>query len=457
MHAINELAEFVSSFPAEKVLADGQETISVLILDLLGAAAAGIDSPLAKSARTAALESYGEGEIDIWLTGMRTSVVGAAMSNSAAASALDIDDGHRGAGGHPGAGIIPAALAVAQAVGASGPEVMGAIALGYEIGLRIASCRPVQTIEMYSSGRWVNFGAAAAASRLLGLNADQTAHALAIAGCEGPIVFLNAASKFDGSSIKEGIPPAVVAGITAAYRAQAGAKGPIELLDDADRFTRNSLTGNLGSSWEVQQCYLKPYACCRYIHGAIDAILSMRKAGQPILKLRIETFPHAMRLANERAPSTFEGGQYSFYFNCAIAALHGRAALQPVQPEHFRDPEILELAARIELEPSPEFTNAFPALTPARVILDQGDGPEEMVVLYPLGDVANPLSSHQIVEKFKNIARGSVTARWQDEIVTAVASLHNAGSSALFASLRPPETRHSEPVRRISNWALAVE
>ncbi|TIX94387.1 MAG: MmgE/PrpD family protein, partial [Mesorhizobium sp.] len=124
------------------------------------------------------------------------------------------------------------------------------------------------------------------------------------------------------SSIKEGIPPAVVAGITAAYRARAGAKGPLDILDDDSRFTRKYLTGNIGSSWEVQKCYLKPYACCRYMHAAIDAILAMRKVDKPIRSLRIETFPLAMRLANERAPTTLEGGQYSFYFSCALAALH---------------------------------------------------------------------------------------------------------------------------------------
>ncbi|TIO91755.1 MAG: MmgE/PrpD family protein, partial [Mesorhizobium sp.] len=97
------------------------------------------------------------------------------------------------------------------------------------------------------------------------------------AGSEGPIVFLTANSKFEGSTIKEGIPPAVVAGITAAYRARAAATGPLDLLDDDDRFTRHVLTSNLGSSWEVEKCYLKPYACCRYIHAAIDAILAMRR------------------------------------------------------------------------------------------------------------------------------------------------------------------------------------
>ncbi|WP_348631661.1 MmgE/PrpD family protein, partial [Mesorhizobium sp. M6A.T.Cr.TU.014.01.1.1] len=194
VQTITELANFVSSFPGSALPAVTRQTISLLILDLIGAAAAGLRSPLADAARNAAVEAYGEGSISIWLTDKQTSVVGAAMANSAAASALDIDDGHRGAGGHAGAGVIPAALAVAQAVDASYSETMVAIALGYEIALRVASSRPIETVDTYASGRWVGYGAAAAACRLLGLGATETAHALAIAGSEGPVVFSTASA-----------------------------------------------------------------------------------------------------------------------------------------------------------------------------------------------------------------------------------------------------------------------
>ncbi|RWC52062.1 MmgE/PrpD family protein [Mesorhizobium sp.] len=444
MRAISELAEFVSSYPASALPAATRRTISLLILDLIGATAAGLRSPLADAARKSALEAYGEGLISIWVTEDRSSVVGAAMANSAAASALDIDDGHRGAAGHAGAGVIPAALAVAQAVDASVSETMVAIALGYEIALRIASSRPVAAIDTYATGRWVGYGAAAAASRLLGLSATETAHALGIAGSEGPIVFLTTTSKFEGSTIKEGIPPAVVAGITAAYRARAAATGPLNLLDDDDRFTRHLLTQNLGSSWEIQKCYLKPYACCRYIHAAIDAILAMRRDGQEIRKLRIETFPQALRLANERAPSTLEGAQYSFYFSCALAALYGREALRPVQPERLTDVRIIELAGRIELEASSDFASAFPAETPARVVMDQGKGPEEMIVRHPLGDVLRPLSTDQIWEKFKGLSRENVHPRWQDEILSAIGNLEAAGLGPLLAALSRRGRRYAE-------------
>lgn len=434
MNLISRLAEFVSGHPQGKLSEETRQAISLLLLDLIGATAAGLNGPLATSARKAASNLYGVGDAQVWLTKTRLSVAGAAMANSAAASALDIDDGHRGAAGHAGAGVIPSALAVGQSLGASDEEILDAIALGYDVSLRVATSRPTSTIETYASGRWVSYGAAAAAGRLLRLDPHQMAHALAIAGAEGPIVFPTGTSKFQGSTVKEGIPPAVVAGLTGAYRARAGATGPLDLLDDASRYDPKVLIGGLGETWELQKCYLKPYACCRYMHAAIDGILALRQSGREIRKLRIETFPQGLRLANERAPRSLEGGQYSFYFSCALAALRGREALQPVHPASLTDAEVLGLASLIELDISGDFAAAFPVRTPARVLLDQGEGLEELVINHPLGDVANPMSWDQVTDKFKNIGRENLSPLHQEHIISAISTLETAGFAPLFSA-----------------------
>ncbi|MUZ74510.1 MmgE/PrpD family protein [Agrobacterium vitis] len=446
MQPLVKLADFVATFPPESLPVPTKQTISTLMLDLVGAAGAGLHSPLARAGRASALNAYGEGSVTIWLTDRTSSVVGAAMANSAAASALDIDDGHRGAAGHAGAGVIPAALAVAETVGASTSEILEAIALGYEIALRVASSRPAESVDTYASGRWVNYGIAAAAARLLKLTANETAHALGIAGGEGPIVFTAPSPKFEGSTIKEGIPPAVVAGITAAYRAREGATGPLDLFNDDALFDRNILLGGLGLSWEAQNCYLKPYACCRYMHAAIDAIISLRRPGAEVKRLRIDTFPQAMRLANERTPTNLEGAQYSFYFNCALASLYGAEELQPVSLERLTDERVLEVANLIELVPSPEFANSFPVGTPARVFLDQGDGVREMLVLHPLGDVANPMSREQVVQKFMNLTE-DFGREWQEDLVAATLTFEEGGLSSLVSSLAATRQRVSPTER----------
>jgi len=362
------------------------------------------------------------------------------MANAAAASALDIDDGHRGAAGHAGAGVIPAALAVGQALDSSDEQIIDAIILGYDVALRVASSRPTSTIDTYSSGRWVGYGAAAAAGRLLGLKSEQLANALAIAGAEGPISFPTGSSRYQGTTVKEAIPPAVTAGLTGAYRARAGATGPLDLLDKASHFDREILTGGLGKTWQLQQCYLKPYAACRYMHAAIDAVQELRHPGKPIRSLRIETFPQGLRLSNSRTPKTLEAGQYSFYFSCALAALHGPFALQPVDPARLADPDVLDLAGRIELVAHEDFSGSFPKGTPCRVIMDQGDGPQSATVLHPLGDVANPMSRDQVIDKFRKIGAGSVDSLWLDDILPALDGVLEHGFGPLFEALAPPRS-----------------
>lgn len=443
MHAIEELADFVAGHREGSLPGPVRDTLSLLITDMIGATAAGLDSQLAQAARSAAGAIYGAGPAGVWLTDGSLSIAGAAMANAAAASSLDIDDGHRGAAGHAGAGIIPAVFAVGEALGSPDEAILDALALGYDVALRVGTARPTPTIETYSSGRWVNYGVAAAAGRLIGLEAAQLAHAMAIAGAEGPISFPSGSSKYQGSTVKEVIPPAVVAGLTGAFRAKAGATGPRDLLDRDDRFTRSVLTGALGTHWWLQDCYLKPYAACRYMHAAIDAILALRQPGRPILSLRIETFQRGLGLANERAPTTLEGGQYSYYFSCALAALHGAAALQPVDPAMLRDPQVLELAGRIELMAHDDFAGAFPKSTPGRVIMDQGEGARSLTVPHPLGDVANPMSRAQVTEKFRRIGAASVAPDWQDAILAAVDGLPAGGFRPLFAALgaRPARLR----------------
>ena len=432
MHATERLADFVAGHKEGMLPSSAQDAAALLVTDLIAAAAAGSSSSLSVAARAACEALYGPGGASVWLTGKSSSIAGAAMANAAAASALDIDDGHRGAAGHPGAGIIPAVLAVGQSIGAHDTSMLDAIALGYDVALRVATSRPSATIDTYCSGRWVGFGVAAAAGRLLGLDASQLAHALAIAGAEGPVILPR--SKF-GNSVKEGIPAAVVAGLTAAVRALAGATGPVDLLDDDALFSGDVLYSGLGQTWWLEQCYLKPYACCRYMHAAVDAILALRQPGKPIVDLRIETFPQGLRLSNARAPATLEGGQYSYYFSCAVAALYGAEALQPVDSALLMDPCVLELAGRISLGTHEDFAASFPAGTPCRVVLDQGDGPRAMTVLHALGDAGNPMSRVQVHQKFRRITAQVLSPEKQDALMTALDGLLVDGFKPLFAAL----------------------
>ena len=435
MHIVESLAEFAALSNPVKHQPALKQSCRTLLADLVAAAAAGAQSDLAQAAWQSAQACYGPGGVSVWFRSQPSSVVGAAMANSAAASALDLDDGHRGAAGHPGAGVIPAALAMAQVTDASDDEVFNAILVGYDVALRIATARPFATIDTWASGRWVGYGVAAAAARLMRLDAVQTAHALAIAGAEGPVGIRSGTSKYQGSSVKEQIPAAVVAGITAAYRASVGATGPLDLLDDPDRYNPEILLDDLAGKWWLEDCYLKPYACCRYMHAAIDAIDALRDRRLPIVSLEIQTFPRGLGLSNEKAPRTLEGAQYSYYFSCAVAAIHGSAALLPCRPELLQDHAVLDLAQRIVLSAHADFSDAFPRGTPCRVLLDQGKGVQTMTVDFPLGDVSNPMQYEQVLTKFRRLTEGNLDSARQQAIIDALDAVAETGFQPLLRAL----------------------
>lgn len=435
MYATQEFGRFVADFPAGGLPQSAREMASLLLLDLMAATGAGRDAALSVAARGAAADLGARGPATVWMTGLKLDIASAAMVNAAAASALDIDDGHRGAAGHPGAGVIPAALAVGEANGNTDEEILEAIVLGYDVALRVGTARPVPTITTYASGLWVGFGVAAAAGRLLKLDADEIANAFGIVATEGPIAFASGSTKYQGTTVKEMIPAAVTAGLIAAYRARHGGTGPLDILDKEAVYARAVLTGGLGESWWIEGCYIKPYAACRYMHAAIDALLVLRDPAKPVKALRIETFARGLRLSNSRQPVSLEAGQYSYPFSCALAALRGEAALQPVQPEALLDQDVLELAARVELVPHDDFAESFPAGTPCRVILDQGNGPEVMTVLSPRGDVANPMSRDEVSTKFRRITRKTLSEAEQETILSALDGVLEQGFRPLFAAL----------------------
>lgn len=408
---------------------------ALLVLDILASVIGALQGRMAPSALDASRALFPGRAGSVWFRGQRLSTVGATFANASAASALDMDDGHRGAAGHAGAAVVPAALAVAEATGARGDETLDAIALGYDVSLRIAASRRVEHLTHYNSGTWGAYGSAVAAGRLMGLDAREMTEAIAIAGAEAPVMLPTGMSRRMGSMVKEGLAWSAVSGLAAAERARAGGTGPEDLLDSAVIYDHAMMCGDLGRRWEVMSTYLKPYACCRYIHAPIDAIAALRVPGKPIRSLVVETFPAGLTLQNQIAPHSLEAAQYSYPFCCALAALRGIDALRPMNPDIIRDAEVLKLSAQVELRAAEDFENAFPARTPGRVTLDQGDGPRSMTVEYPRGDVANPMSVAQVADKFRVLAGGQITESRAEAVVAAALALEDRGLAPLCAVL----------------------
>jgi 2-methylcitrate dehydratase PrpD len=404
-------------------------------LDTIAAAVGGAATGNAAGMREAAAALFGPGPVRAWFSDLRSRAPAALLANCAAASALDVDDGHRGASGHAGAAIVPAVLTVDPL--ADGLRLLTAIVLGYDVALRIASAQQPGTVRSFASGRWCGYGVAAALGWLQGLDAGQLAHALAIAGAEAPQNLPQGACRM--SSVKGSSPWATLTALGAVARAQAGATGSIDLLDRAKVYDREALLAGLGTRWHIEDTYLKPYASCRYTHPALDGVLELLQGRDApsgsIEALTVEIFPEAAKITNDRAPETLEAAQFSIPFCTALAALRGARALRPLAEESLRDAEVLALSQRVAVCFSAEFAGQFPRFTPARVRLRRGGRETNATVTYPLGDVQNPMQRRDVEAKLRDLGQGLLSTGEIQAIVAGIDRLRAGNTEPLLTAL----------------------
>ncbi|MHC4871133.1 MAG: MmgE/PrpD family protein [Planctomycetota bacterium] len=432
------LAEFITDLQNNSLADSTLEMAGRCVLDSAGAAAAGFDTPAAKAVRKFCERFYPEGPASVWYDKNQRSTAGAAMANTAAASALDVDDGNRRACGHPGAAMVPAAVALAQEVNAGAKELLTAVAIGYEVGIRIASSRNPKTIDTFSTGRWAAYGVAAAGAFLRKTAAETLSHALSIAGNHSPIQSASGYGKV-GNNVKEGIPWSVVSGIAALDLAQAGFTGPLDIFDNPDYYDTSIITQNLGSSYAIEQTYFKPYACCRWFHAAIDALIDMMNehqlSAEAIKSVVVHTFKEAIKEKNETAPKSIEGAQYSYPFSLAIAAYLGSEGLLPIAETALKDKGISNWAECVELVLDQEIEDDFPRTVSARIILNTEKGKLERFVEYALGDPDNPFTLQYHRKKILTLLAQKIPDDKAQDLVDSILGLSHGKYAGFHSAL----------------------
>lgn len=447
------LAEWVS---ASKVPEEARISAAKCVLDLMTAAIAGHETPNAVAVRRIASATWGNGPAAMWFSGERSTAAGATFVNAACACSLDLDDGHRAASGHPGAAIIPGVLSLLGSPSLDGQRALCAIAIGYEIGVRISAARDLRSVPTVNSGLWSGQAVAAAVGWLKGLSRGQIAHAISIAGTTAPSQSATPYTRFRGNSVKEGIPWGAANGILAADLAKQGFTGPIDILDSSERYDRARLLDGLGTSWLINSTYFKPYSCCRWIHAPVDALITLLNDhdihSEAIIKIDVETFGRSLTLSNEVAPRTLEGAQYSLPFCLGVAATSGAPALLPLSNESLTDQRAIEIAGRVQMTVNPEFDLMFPNAVPGRVRVTTASGSFERTVLAPKGEPTNPMSWDDIGLKFQAIAAGRADARVAAGIPNAIGALRRGDVAPLQSMLEArlfASSNDASPVERL--------
>jgi 2-methylcitrate dehydratase PrpD len=396
------------------------------MFDLLGAAIAGHTLKSSRAVYSAG-HVLGGGCASIWMVDRRASPISAVMSNAAAAAALDIDDGNRAARGHPGACVIPAVLTLAPLVQAGAGDVFSAIIAGYEIGVRVAAAQNPDGIPTRQTGRWASLAAVGAISCLLKLDPPTVSQALAIAGVLAPNQEANGSSgyaRLTGNDVKEGIPWSVATGLMALSLARNGYTGPLDLLDYESHYDTERLVSGLGRRWEISDTYFKPYACCRYIHPALDRLFELVEkhelTSDDIVSVEVQTFGWAAKLANVVRPDTLVEIQYSLPYCLAIGLIEGSNALVPISDAFLGREDISQLAEKITITLDPEIDRLFPAETLARLVVTTRKHRHISELGGPLGDPRRPMGWPALEAKFVTLTRNALSRSKQRAIVDGI-------------------------------------
>jgi 2-methylcitrate dehydratase PrpD len=356
-------------------------------------------------------------------------VPAAAFLNAVSANVLDFDDTHLPSLVHPGATVLAPLLALAEEQPVTGQDLLHALALGMEVACRLGmALHPGH----YEHGWHITttcgvIGAAAGAARLLGLDAQQTAHALGIAAnsAGGLIENLSSMAKSVGvgNASRNGLLAACMAraGVDAAPAALEGRFGLLQVTCDAPRF--EAAAGGLGTRWEMLQRFAKPYPSCALSFPVIDGALELRaRPGFMVANVErvlVRGNPLMLVRAGRASVRTGREAKLSVRHSVAIALLHGSAGVQDYLDATVNDPATVQLSARVDCEGDA----ALPAES-ALLRMQMKDGRvEEVHVRQGRGTPERPLSDAELNDKALGLLAFGAPSLPAEEVLAALWSL----------------------------------
>ncbi len=434
------LAGFVADTSYADLPGDILHATKRRILDTLGCAWAGATAPGCAAAEAVILAEGGTGRATIWSSGQRTTARGAAFVNGLQAAALDYDSVYEKGSVHPDIVTVPAAWAVAEETGASGPEFLAAVALGNEVACRFGRANAENRGWFYTSAHGV-FGGAAAAAKLLGLDAGAIADALGLAffraGGSQQALLEKSLAKRAASGL------AAESAVLAARLAAAGIDGPRQAVEG--KYGYHTLYGpgdgaalveGLGRHWEQSTVTIKKYPSCTANHVPIDLLIDIAEAARldptAIERVEIALSPFADGLVGAPfAPGDNPqvAAQFSIHYSAASALLRRRLGIAEIQDPAVFDSAIADFIPKVEVRVDADNAGKFAPATVA-VTTTGGEVIERRLDHVP-GTPENPLSDDEVAAKFRDCAAFGphpLDGQAADALAGRLAALDNGGA-----------------------------
>lgn len=415
MYLTQEFAAFIASLRYDQLPSGVVSQAKERIMDTVGAALAGRSNWEYAEQLEQACVPLGAGSYPVFGSSNRCfPAARAAMINAVYAHAVELDDGHKNAGCHAGAVIVPTALVMGQELGRTGKEILTAVVAGYEVTYRIAShVNPNQINRgFHPSSNCGVYGAMAAAGYLMGLSEAQLANGLGQAGMLASGTMEATRSGQRSKCVQVG--NAAYNGIFAAYLAKSGMEGCLSALEGKDGLFHtqsaqvdvDSICQGLGSVYSIGDTYNKMYPCCRHAQPGIEGVLDLAEAHQiqpeDVAEIQIGTHQVAYDLAGQIIkPKNSGEAKFSLAYGAAAALLDHSFGVKHLTEQAYTDPRILQLAQRATCSVDPEVQAEFPQRRGAKVTITLKDGTVYQKTLYDLkGSPGNPVGWAELETKF---------------------------------------------------------
>jgi 2-methylcitrate dehydratase PrpD len=408
------------------------------LLNVLGTAASAAGSPAVTVLLAAAAEQGSTGDVQVpGLAGTLDPYWGALVTGTAA-HLDDFDDTHLATVIHPGAATLATVLSLAPETTPSGAAFLGAFAVGCEAQLRIGNAISPAHYDhgWHITGTCGVFGAAVAASALLGLDAEAAGRALSLAAT----MTLGHREAFGSMTKPLHAGKAAANGVLATRLAAAGLSAPPDPLGPGGVLEVLAATVDrdaLGRGWELELNTFKTYPCGVVAHPAMDGAIAVSDRIDPaeITAITLRCHPLVPELMGTLHPADGLRSRFSARHGVAAGLLFGRAGLPEFSDAAATAPEVARLRALITLDPDPGMARDAAILR----IETRSAEPVEVRVEHTRGSIARPLTDDELQDKVQVLVTPVLGDGAADRIRKAVDNLPGASDvSGLLIALRPP-------------------
>ena len=433
------LAKFTTDLHYEKIPRKAVETAKIALRDCLGVALAGSREEDARIAAEIARQERAREETSVIGQGFRTSALNAALANGTAAHALDFDHSFT-IMGQPTAPVVPATFALGEALGASGRQVIEAYVAGFEVTAKLVhSLRDSAHDGWHAPSTLGSFGAAAACSKLLGLDAAKTQMALGITASMASGIVANFGTMTKplhvGLGARNGVLAAKLAGggYTANPKAIEGGFGFYSVLHENTEIHEQAIE-ELGRSYALitDGLRIKPYPCGGLTHQVIDSVLEFRAkhglTAEMIDRVDVDVVKHTFDRIVFRVPQTGIQGKFCMPYLVARAIIDGKIGLHIFTDSAVRDQNVLKLAERVQMNLDPNLKKSDAAGRPCRVTVRLRNGQTfTREAQHAKGGPEYPMTEAELRDKFTECAREAIDARSAAQALDYIENLETLG------------------------------